>query len=39
MLLARLGGERQVGLSATVRSEVILRQSCDLPPERALRAL
>jgi LacI family transcriptional regulator len=37
MLLARLGGEQQSGLSATVRSEVILRQSCDLPPEKTLR--
>jgi len=32
MLLARLSGEAQIGLSATVRSEVILRQSCDAPP-------
>lgn len=34
MLLARLSGQAEVGLSATVRSEVILRQSCDLPPQR-----
>ena len=32
MLLARLSDEGQPAMSATVRSEVILRESCDQPP-------
>jgi LacI family transcriptional regulator len=38
MLLARLADEAQPALSATVRSEVILRQSCDRPREVAAKA-
>jgi hypothetical protein len=38
MLLARLADESQPALSATVRSEVILRQSCDRPSALAAKA-
>lgn len=38
MLLARLADETQPPLSATVRSEVILRESCDQPPQSAATA-
>jgi LacI family transcriptional regulator len=38
MLLARLADESQPALAATVRSEVILRQSCDRPPTLAAKA-
>ena len=38
MLLARLADESQPALTATVRSEVILRESCDQPPGMAVDA-
>ena len=38
MLLARFADETQPAMSATVRSEVILRESCDQPPVVAAKA-